>query len=81
MPSDGPFSVGEHVFYWQQDPNKIKHGVAARKWIRGKIIGQEGAICIIDTGTAIIRVNQSKLRKDHDDWHDVPVPIAEEEES
>ena len=28
MPSDGPFSVGEHVYYWQVDPNKIKHGVA-----------------------------------------------------
>jgi hypothetical protein len=34
MPSDGPFSVGACFFYWQADPNKIKHGVAAGKWIR-----------------------------------------------
>ena len=47
------------------------------KWIRGTVTSQTGAICILDTGTSIIRVNQSKLRKDHDDWHDVPIPLDE----
>ena len=78
MPSDGPFDVGEKVFYWQVDPSKIKHGKAHGRWIRGKIVGQEGAICIIDPGTALPSVNQSKLRKDHDDWQDAPIPLEEE---
>ena len=34
----------------------------------------------MDTGTTLIRVNQSKLRRDHDNWHDVPIPLEEEVE-
>ena len=50
MPSDGPFNTGDKAFYWQVDPSKIKHGVAQGKWVRGKIVSQEGAICILDSG-------------------------------
>ena len=78
MPSDGPFSPGDLVYYWQTDPSKLKHGKAYGKWVRGTVTSQKGAICILDTGTSLIRVNQSKLRKDHDDWHDVPIPLDEE---
>ena len=63
------FSIGKLI---QARSNMVASG----KWIRGKVVGQEGAICIIDIGTAIVRVNQSTLRKDHDDWHDVPVPLG-----
>ena len=27
----------------------------------------------------LIKVNQAKVRKDHDEWHDVPLPPALEE--
>jgi hypothetical protein len=73
-PTDGPFQVGDKIFYWVQDPNKIKPG----EWVRGKVISQQGAIVGIDTGTTIMRVNQSLLRKDPDVWHDVAVPFEDD---
>ena len=80
MPSDGPFAPGDLLYYWQTDPSKLKHGKAYGKWVRGTVRSQTGAICILDTGTSLIRVNQSKLRRDHDDWHDVLIPPGEEAE-
>ena len=35
-------------------------------------------MCILDTGTQLLRLNQSKLRKAPDDWADVEVPLEEE---
>ena len=57
---------------------KIKHGKAHGQWLKGRISSQMGAICILDIGTNLLRVNQSKLRKAHDDWSDVDVPLEEE---
>ena len=34
-PSEGPFSAGERVFYWDQDHSKIKSG----RWCRAKVVG------------------------------------------
>ena len=47
-------------------------------WIKGKIVGFSGSMAIIDTGTVIVRVNQTKLRKDYDKMADVPVPLKDE---
>ena len=59
------------------------------RWIRGTVISQEGAMVNVHVDNAVMRVNQSKVRRDHDEWHDVavpgldtsePVPLAVEDE-
>ena len=74
-PSDGPYKQGDEVFYWHQDSSKFKD---KGKWIRGKVLSQEGAMVHIHTDKAVIRINQSKVRKDHDEWHDVSIPNLDE---
>ena len=75
MPSDGPYKQGDGVFYWHQDSSKFKD---KGKWIRGKVLSQEGAMVHLHTNKAVIRVNQSKVRRDHDEWHDVSIPNLDE---
>ena len=72
-PTDGPFSPGDHVFYWHQDPSKIKAG----EWIRATVVSQKGPMLCLDTGSTVLRVNQSLVRQDQDVWHDVLVPLDE----
>ena len=57
MPSDGPYKQGDEVFYWHQDSSKFKD---KGKWIRGKVLSQEGAMVHIHTDKSVIRINQSK---------------------
>ena len=45
------------------------------RWIRAKTTAQDGSICAIDTGATVIRVNQSKLRRDRDGWRPIAVPL------
>ena len=68
-PSDGPYDAGQKVFWWRHDQTKSKPGGV---WVRAKVIRQQGAIVALDTGKEVVRVNQSWIRKDHDEWHDVP---------
>ena len=76
-PSDGPYSVGERVFYWDLDPAKFSKGT----WKRGKVVAIQGPMVTIETTTnGIQRLNESKLRRDHDQWHDVPLPLTLEQE-
>ena len=75
MPSDGPYKQGDEVFYWHQDSSKFKD---KGKWTRGKILSQEGAMVHIHTDKAVVRINQSKVRRDHDEWHDVSIPNLDE---
>ena len=75
MPSDGPYEQGDEVFYWHQDSSKFKD---KGKWIRGKVLSQEGAMVHIHTDKAVIRINQSKVRRGHDEWHDVSIPNLDE---
>jgi hypothetical protein len=75
-PSDGPFNAGDRVFDWDQDRTKIKSG----HWIRGKVIAQNGPMVTIDTGRMVVRVTQSKVKKDFDEWHDVSVPVKDEDD-
>ena len=34
----------------------------------------QGPTVTIEAQKAVVRVNQSKVRKDHDEWHDAPIP-------
>ena len=60
MPSDGPYKQGDEGFYWHQDSSKFKD---KGKWIRGKVLSQEGAMVHIHTDKAVVRINQSKVRR------------------
>ena len=71
-PSEGPFPAGTKVFYWSKDQSKIK-GVG--RWIRGKVLSQTGSMVLIETSNAVVRVNQSKVKKASDEWHDVQIPL------
>ena len=76
MPSDGPYFQGEKVFVWTQDSSKFKD---KGRWVRATVLGQEGAMVQANTGKAVIRVNQSKVRRDHDEWHGVSIPALDDE--
>ena len=60
VPSEGPFHLGDKVFYWQLDKSKIKQGVASGRWVKANVLSQEGAACVIDTGTTVLRINMLK---------------------
>ena len=72
MPSDGPYQKGDRVFVWHKDESKKKsEGV----WVRGTVISQEGAMVLVEVHRSALRVNQSKVRRDGDPWHDVAIPL------
>ena len=74
--SDGPFFPGDKVFYWTEDKSKIKSdGTHGGKWIKGKLISVDGSMVGVDLGTRIVKVNISKIRKDHNPIEDVDVPL------
>ena len=77
MPSDGPYRKGDRVFVWHKDESKKKsEGV----WVRGVVVSQEGAMVLVEVHRAVLRVNQSKVRRDHDPWHDVAVPLKSDDD-
>ena len=43
--------------------SKIIRGTTSGRWYKARILSQEGAICVIDTGSTVLRVKQAKLRK------------------
>ena len=45
------------------------------KWIKGKLVSVDGSMVGLDLGTRIIKVNISKIRKDHTPIEDVDVPL------
>ena len=68
---DGPYAHGDRVFVWIDDKAKYE---AVGRWARARVISQNGAIVTVETDKAVLRVNQSKVRRDYDPWHDVPLP-------
>ena len=75
MPSDSPYSPGDKVFAWMKDESKKKsEGI----WFRGKVVSQEGAMVLVHIHESVLRVKQSNVRRDHDPWHDVTVPLNPE---
>ena len=90
-PSDGPYKPGDKVFVWTSpvNANSISKAWKKERWVRGTVISQEGAMVNVHVDSTVMRVNQSKIRRDHDEWHDVavpgldspdPVPLAVEDE-
>ena len=71
LPSDGPYVHGDRVFVWTDDKAKYK---AAGRWAKARIISQNRTIVTVETDKAVLRVNQSKVRRDYDPWHEVPLP-------
>ena len=59
------------MFAWIDDKAKYK---AVGRWACARVISQNGAIVTVETDKAVLRVNQSKVRRDYDPWHDVPLP-------
>ena len=76
MPSDGPYKAGDKVFVWSApaNANSIASKALRDRWIRGTVISQEGSMVNVHVDNAVLRVNQSKIRRDHAEWHDVAVP-------
>ena len=73
--SDGPYSPGDKVFVWMKDESKKKsEGI----WVRGKVVSQEGAMVLVHIHRSVLRVNQSRVRRDHGPWRDVAVPLNPE---
>jgi len=74
-PSEGPFEPGQSVWYWDRDPSKIRGGY----WKPARVINQPHGNPMVDLqfkyGT--MKVNQSKMRKNPDPWHDVVIPGLE----
>eukprot|EP00435_Cladocopium_sp_Y103_P014632 s782_g3.t1 len=74
--SDGPFFPGDKVYYCTEDKSKIKSdGSHGGKWIKGKLVSVDGSMVGVDLGTRIVKVNISKIRKDHSPIEDVEVPL------
>ena len=74
--SDGPFFPGDKVYYWTEDKSKIKSdGSHGGKWIKGKLVSVDGSMVGVDLGTRIVKVNISKIRKDHNPIEDVDIPL------
>ena len=45
------------------------------------MVAIQGPMVTIETATnGIQRLNESKLRRDHDQWHDVPLPLTLDQE-
>ena len=77
MPSDGPYKPGDKVFVWSAPANANAISSKALKkesWVRGTVISQEGSMVNVHVDDAVVRVKQSTIRRDHDEWHDVAVP-------
>ena len=72
--SEGPFTAGQSIWYWNRDMSKIRGG----EWLKGKVTTeQKPPMVTIDCPEAShseLRVNQTKVRKNPDTWHDVVIP-------
>ena len=56
-------SVGEQMFYWQEDLSKIQQGQQSGKWLKVEIIAVKGPMVVISTGASMFQVNESKLKR------------------
>ena len=71
LPSHGPFVAGEGIWYWDRDMSKIRGG----EWIRSRVIAYlRPPMVTIDYKGQPALVNQSKIRRNPDPWHDVVIP-------
>ena len=45
------------------------------RWYKARVLPQEGAICVVDTGATVLRVSQSKLRQEKGAWNDLALSL------
>jgi hypothetical protein len=70
-PSDGPFEPGQSIWYWNRDLSKIRGG----EWQPSRVLAYtKPPMVTIELNGQSTRVNQSKIRKNPDNWHDVVIP-------
>ena len=69
--------IGSLCGIYKDESKKKSDGV----WVRGVVVSQEGAMVLVEIHRAVLRVNQSKVRRDHDPWHDVAIPLKSDGES
>ena len=75
--SDGPFKPGQSVWYWDRDMSKLRGG----EWKKARVNSEtKPPMVTIDLGGQVVTVNQSKLRKNPDSWHDVVIPGIDDTE-
>ena len=77
LPSDGPYKPGDKVFVWSAlaNANSIaSKALRKERWIRGTLISQDRSTVNVHVDNVGMRVNQFKIRRDVDEWHDVAVP-------
>ena len=55
--------VGESVFYWQEDPNKIQQRRKSGTWLKVEIFGVQGSIAVVSTCESIFQANVNKLTR------------------
>ena len=58
------------MYYWQIDKSKLKHETMSGRWYKARVLSQERAICVIDTISTVLRVNQFKVRREKGAWND-----------
>eukprot|EP00439_Symbiodinium_sp_Y106_P037388 s4243_g4.t1 len=75
MPSDGPYQKGDRVFVWHKDGLRRSPKVYGSE----ESLSQEGAMVLVEVHRAVLRVNQSKVRRDGDPWHDVAIPLKSDD--
>ena len=70
LPSERHFAPRDRVQYWQLKKCKIKQRTMSGRWSKARVLSQEGAICVMDTSTTVLRVSQSKRRQEKGAWND-----------
>ena len=38
LPTEGPFSASDRVYYWQVDKSKIEHGTTSGRWFKARVL-------------------------------------------
>ncbi len=75
LPSDGPYKQGDRVYFWIQDVKGVR---GPGQWMKGRVMSQEGPMVTLEATSNgrqfVAKVNQSKVKRDYDTWHDVPLP-------
>ncbi len=75
----GEYNIGDKCWFWYEDKAKIKLGKKAGTWERVTVIAVEGSMITVNSQTkGVMRINQSKLRKDADEWYDVDLPVLDD---
>ena len=63
--------MGQRVWYWERDMSKLRSG----HWIPARVTGLgKPPMLLAEIKGHNARTNQSNIRKNPDEWHDVVIP-------